>query len=125
MSGTYTIVLPWKRPLLSMNDRMHWAQKARLTRQVRDTTRLLAWGLPRGLERIEITLHYRPIDNRRRDTDNLTPVLKACADGVVDAGVVADDTPQYMTKHMSVIHTADKGRPASMWLTITIPEDRP
>lgn len=30
-----------------------------------------------------------------------------------------------MTKHMSVIHTADKGRPASMWLTITIPEDRP
>lgn len=30
-----------------------------------------------------------------------------------------------MTKHMPVIHTADKGRPASMWLTITIPEDRP
>ena len=119
MSGTYTIMLPWSKPLLSMNDRKHFMAKARLTKQIRETTRLLARGLPTGLERIEICLHYRPRDNRRRDTDNLMPVLKACADGIVDAGVVPDDTPQYMTKFMPHIHAAEKGQPGSMWLTIS------
>jgi crossover junction endodeoxyribonuclease RusA len=115
-------MLPWQKPLMSMNDRKHWSQRARLTRQMRETTRLLARGLPTELAHIEICLHYRPRDNRRRDTDNLMPVLKACADGIVDARVVPDDTPQYMTKRMPVIHPAEKGQPGSLWLTITIQE---
>ena len=121
-TGTYTIMLPWQKPLMSMNDRKHYMVKARLTRQMRETTRLLANGLPIELEHIEVCLHYRPRDNRRRDTDNLMPVLKACADGIVDARLVADDTPEFMTKHMPVIHPAEKGQPGSMWLTITIQE---
>ena len=118
MSGTYTIVLPWKRPLLSMNDRKHWRERARITKQIRETTKLLAWGIPAGHDRIEIGLHYRPRDRRRRDSDNLVPILKACADGLVDAGIVRDDTPDLMTKLMPVIHPAVSGDLGAMWLEI-------
>jgi crossover junction endodeoxyribonuclease RusA len=111
------IKLPWTTPPLSMNDRKHFMARARLTRQIRDTTHVLVKHLPKS-EHITIGLHYRPRDNRRRDVDNLMPVLKACADGVVDAGLVADDTPDLMTKRMPVIHPAVKGEPGEMWLEI-------
>ena len=42
-------------------------------------------------------------DARKRDEDNVVPTLKALCDGLVDAGVVADDTPRYMVKHMPKI----------------------
>ncbi|MFC9769179.1 hypothetical protein [Rhodococcus jostii] len=125
-TGTFgvTIALPWTTPPMSMNDRMHWARKAKLTKQIRDLTKLLVSvnAVPKS-DHITIGLHYRPRDNRRRDVDNLMPVLKACADGVVDAGVVSDDTPEFMTKHMPVIHRAVKGEPGEMWLEITGTEE--
>ena len=51
------------------------------------------------MQACQVTLHYRPRDNRRRDADNLVPTLKALCDGLVDAGLVPDDTPNYMHKH--------------------------
>lgn len=39
--------------------------------------------------------------------DNLVPTLKAAADGLVDAGVVRDDTPDLMTKVMPILHEPD------------------
>ncbi|MFC9768634.1 hypothetical protein [Rhodococcus jostii] len=123
-TGTFgvTIELPWATPPMSMNDRMHWARKAGITKGIRDTTHVLVQHLPKS-GHITIGLHYRPRDDRRRDVDNLMPVLKACADGVVDAGLVADDTPEFMTKHMPVIHPAVKGEPGRMWLEITGTEE--
>lgn len=93
------IDLPYDKPPLSMNDRQHWAIKARITAGVRRSTKRLAKAAqaPTGLEHAAVTLHYRPRDNRRRDTDNLVPVLKACCDGLVDHGLTTDDTPDLMT----------------------------
>ncbi|MGC0364784.1 crossover junction endodeoxyribonuclease RusA [Rhodococcus sp. 27YEA15] len=115
-----TIRLPYEKPPLSMNDRQHWAVKARITAGVRRSTQRLAKAAhaPVGLECVAVTLHYRPRDNRRRDTDNLMPVLKACCDGLVDHGITADDTPDLMTKHMPVIHPAVKGTPPALWLEL-------
>jgi crossover junction endodeoxyribonuclease RusA len=113
----WVIPLPWTGPLLTANQRLHWAARARLTRTVRDTVCQLAMNAripPMGA--CEVTLHWAPPDHRRRDADNPLPTLKAAADGVVDAGIVSDDTPAYMTKHMPVIEPPR--RPARMWLTI-------
>ena len=45
-------------------------------------------------------------EQRVRDAENPTPTLNACCDGLVDAGIVKDDSPQFMTKDMPVIHPA-------------------
>jgi Holliday junction resolvase RusA-like endonuclease len=37
---------------------------------------------------------------RRRDIDNAIGCLKATYDGLVDAGVVEDDTPEFMVRDM-------------------------
>jgi crossover junction endodeoxyribonuclease RusA len=95
---TWTIRLPYATPPLSLNSRMHWATKARLTREIRTTTMTLAKiaGIPR-CERVSVTLHYVPRDKRRRDEDNLFLMLKAAIDGVKDAGIVRDDDSKHVT----------------------------
>lgn len=95
----WELELPWKSPPLSLNQRMHWAVKARLTKEVR----LVGFAKARGskipdLERCSVELVWYVNDRRRRDVDNPVLTLKALCDGLVDAEVVADDTPEYMTK---------------------------
>lgn len=114
-----TMPLSFGRPPLSMNQRMHWAKKARITRELRHEAAVRARSMRLGPYRhITVTLHYQPRDNRRRDADNLVPSLKALCDGLVDAHLVPDDTPDLMTKRMPVIHPPVKGQPARTWLTI-------
>lgn len=116
--------LPYSKPPLSMNQRLHWAKRNQLTQDIRQAAKLLARlaRLPKGLEHVDVGLHYAPGDNRRRDSDNLTPILKAACDGLVDYGLTEDDTHQQMTKHMAVIHPAMKTPPgpngSRIWLTI-------
>lgn len=114
----WEVRLPWTRPPLTMNGRAHWAVRARTVREVRDTTRLLvsAARVP-FLGSCGVVLTYDPPDRRRRDADNLTATLKACCDGIVDAGVVRDDTPDLMHKHMPVIGPVTPG--GRLTLTIT------
>lgn len=98
------IVLPYTKPPLTANQRLHWAQKARLTKQIRRDTYLLARSA--GLntsDRITVRLEYYPRDRRRRDPSNLMPTQKAAVDGIVDAGLVPDDCPPYVTEHMPII----------------------
>lgn len=107
----HTLVFPWLSPPLSANQRLHWARRARLTADVRNATALLARqaGVP-AMGRCEVTLVWTVTDKRRRDTDNLYPTLKAACDGLVDAGIVPDDTPEFMVKHAPVIeHGAVRG----------------
>ena len=114
----WLIALPYRTPPLSLNQRGHWAAKARATRDVRSRA---AWLVRAArvapLARVEVQLGYTPPDRRRRDTDNLVATLKAIADGVVDAGVVPDDTPEFMSKPEPVITDPDKAR-AGLWVRL-------
>jgi crossover junction endodeoxyribonuclease RusA len=65
-----------------------------------------------------VQLHYRPRTVRRRDTDNLVALLKPVCDGLVAVGVVADDTPEFMSKPEPVIHAADRVT-YGLWVVIT------
>lgn len=116
---TWVINLPYSRPPLNMNQRLHWSKKARLTKNVRSSTFFLARSqrIP-ACEHIHVQLHYVPRDNRRRDPSNLIATQKPAIDGLVQAGVVPDDTPAYVTEAMPKIHPADTSANVRMWLTI-------
>lgn len=118
----HVLVLPWETPPLSLNQRQHWASKARVTREVRETVVWLARAshLPKAVEHCTVQLHYRPRDNRRRDTDNLTATAKPAFDGLVDYGLVPDDTPRWMDKPEPLIHRAIRGQRGRLWLVIAL-----
>lgn len=121
---TIVLVLPYKLPPLTENQRMHYHQKARIVRAVRSEVATLAREskLPRKSAHVAVSLHYAPPTNARRDADNLVPTLKAACDGLVDAGIVTDDTPAEMTKHMPVIHPKTGTGVGRLWLTIDTQE---
>lgn len=100
--SSWTVRLPYQRPPLSLNDRMHWAAKARLTKEIRSYVREFCTYRVPTLERAHITLHWVPRDRRRRDTDNPFPTLKAAIDGVKDAGIVPDDDARHVTSSVEI-----------------------
>jgi len=110
----HEIRLPWATPPLSANARNHWRKQAAIVANIRHTVATLvnvrtfsANPLPMRAEHVVVELHYWPRDRRRRDADNLFPTLKSACDGLVDARVVCDDTPQFMDKKMPILHEPD------------------
>ena len=96
---------------LSPNARKHWSAKARDAKQLRtevavtvlSVVRQQGWqDLPFSKAQLEIEVrvcrkklgadgYYRP-----RDEDNAQASLKSAIDGLVDAGVLADDTAKQL-----------------------------
>lgn len=60
-------------------------------------------GIPRNQAHVSTQLVWLTPDKRRRDEDNIVATAKAAWDGLVDYGIVPDDTPDYMTKLMPAI----------------------
>lgn len=94
------------RPPLNANQRLHWARKAEITRNLRSVSAHKVCAFP-PCNRIEVDLIWFVKDKRRRDVDNLLPTFKAMCDGIVDAGIVTDDTPEFMVKNMPQIKYVD------------------
>lgn len=122
MTRQWQLDLP-PQPYSTPNSREHWARTAEKAKSWRTAARLLALEakVPR-LDRITVHLDYWPKDRRRRDRDNLVSgVLKHCLDGLVDAGVVPDDAPEYVDARMPVIHPPRDNRQPLWLLTISEP----
>jgi len=120
---TVTIEFPQPGPLMSMNDRPHWAAKARAVRTWRTAAYVAADAtphrlLPPGL----VELHLPVPDRRRRDPMNYAPTLKACVDGLVDAGLWPDDTPEFVRTLEPTLYVVPRSAPRVVRITIT---DRP
>lgn len=100
-----------------MNDRLHWAVRARRVKEVRQAAVLLArlGKYPKGAEYVTARLEYLPAQARVRDPMNLTPTSKAVIDGLVEYGLVPDDNPQWLREDTPVIlePVPVKGRPTS------------
>ena len=109
----WVVRLPWAKPPCSANDRDHWRVKAAKVAAIRDAARYGLLHQAVGIEasyatRFAVGLTYVPRDKRRRDPDNLVvPLFKALVDGIVDAGIVPDDTPDYVLRSMPVILPPD------------------
>ncbi|MBF6339700.1 hypothetical protein IU450_27965 [Nocardia abscessus] len=90
--------------------------------------------LPKGVGYATITLHYRPRDNKPRDSVSLAPTLNAVVDGLTPQKVVKTKrgfnvhagygfVPDESTPHVStpepVIHSTERGETGALWLEIT------
>ena len=107
----WRIKLPYEVPPLTLNKSksMHWAPKAKVIKELRE----LAFWQARShkippLDRVRVMIEWRVPDKRKRDVDNPVETVKPLADGLVDAGVVPDDSWQYMEgKGVEIVY--DKG----------------
>ena len=104
---TTTFRFDWVAPPLSLNYRMHRFEKSRITKQLRALMKKKAKHLPH-MARCRVSLVWVVTDKKRRDEDNIVETLKPLCDGLVDAGVVKDDTKKFMDKDMPAIRWIDK-----------------
>jgi len=114
-----TITLPLPPKSLSPNARVHWAVKAKAVKAYRRIAACRT-GIALGLLRpywthatTQVTFYHAR--KARRDPDNLLASLKPIFDGLVDAGLLADD--EYLT-HLPVVKLIDSDNPRVV-LTIT------
>ena len=118
MTRAWQIDLP-DAEMISPNSRSHWTKRAKCAEQWRTATRLIAisTGIP-TLERVTVALDHWPKDKRRRDPDRNSLVLKWCLDGIVDAGVIADDDSTHVAEVALRMHPPRKDRVPTWLLTI-------
>lgn len=118
------IPVPGARPssmLLSANDRRHWATRSKLTRHWRGVALVACKSaINRGdlcrMDSAQIDVWFSFPTNQRRDVGNLYPTVKACVDGLVDAGLLPDDDDEHLEGPF--LHRGDRG-PCSMRFVIT------
>lgn len=100
--GSYTFTIAHRKPL-SLNDREHHHKRAARVAEWRQAAGWLSRAqVPRHLDRVHVRIRFHPPratsrSGDRRDSDNLVPTLKAVIDGLVDAGVIPDDTPDHVS----------------------------
>lgn len=85
---TFTLLIP-TREMDNSNHRTHWAVRARKQRELRAAARAACQGLPVLAGPVSLLITFWFPDSRHRDLDNLS--LKGAIDGIVDAGLIADD----------------------------------
>lgn len=97
---SWSIIFPSGMKLLTANEMRkqgHWTKFYSVIRTWRSTACLLAKEahIPQQ-QFVKIRAVYYAPDNRRRDTSNIFPTVKAVIDGIVDAGVLPDDSDKYV-----------------------------
>lgn len=106
LPGRQEVTLRLRLPRLgpSLNRRMHWAERARVTKQIREASALQArsemnrLGLTTAEGPVVLTMHVvRSLQARDVDPDNIHGTVKPCLDGCVDAGLLPDDGPRWVT----------------------------
>lgn len=95
------IAFPPPAQALTMNQRLHWAQRSKISRAWRDAAGQAAmrWVRTEGVTfpgPSIVTVALPVVGNRRRDPHNWFPTVKPIIDGLVDAGVWPDDTPAWV-----------------------------
>ncbi len=97
----------------------HWAPTRNLTGSWRHAFFVLAKAQkPVGWEQAHIIVDCR-VRHPLPDTGNNYPALKAALDGLVDAGVLPDDSPKHVLSiTMNAPTKCGKGEPESMTVTV-------
>lgn len=93
MSTTITLTPPAE--FINANQRLHHMQRAILTKAWRRAAEsaIDRLGTHRPIyKRARIVVAYRFPTNHRREVSNLQPTSKAIVDGLVDAGLLPDDS---------------------------------
>ena len=115
------IRIPAPCEFINANVSLHRMAKAKLTK----TWRQAAWVACRNIgplnPPVRIIAHIHKPRSGRWDPNNYAPTTKACIDGLVDAGLLPDDSWREVT---GPDHRRGETGPAAITLTIT-QEPRP
>jgi crossover junction endodeoxyribonuclease RusA len=97
----------------------HWAPTRNLTGAWRHAFYVLAMSQkPPKWEQAHIIADCR-VRHPLPDTGNIYPAVKAALDGLIDAGVLPDDSAKHVLSiTMRAPEKCDKGEPESMTLTV-------
>lgn len=130
---TLTVELPLPSADLSSNARVHWGKRHKATRAQRYDAWYAACQAKykaewKGDSPITVDVEYRydktATGYKARDIANALSALKAAFDGLVDAGIVPDDTRKWFRLGSFRLHTTAKelqamGKHPGVTLTIT------
>ena len=120
--STVTLDVP-REQWWTANDRLHWAQKAKRTKWIREATRLAARAAG-AYSRADLAAYVAYPRNNRADPANVAAtVLKAAIDGLVDAGVLPDDDSEHLPA-VTIRRDPPTGKPGlyRIRLVLTVPE---
>jgi len=114
------IDIPAPERLLTTNSErtLFWRERARIVKVWRQAA--WAYGVQarhRGAQWDQVRIEATPIQKtgKMADPGGHNPIVKACIDGLVDAGVIPNDTPAHVTD--VVQHSPERG-PAALRLLI-------
>jgi crossover junction endodeoxyribonuclease RusA len=110
--------------LLTSNQRLHWAAKARRTKAIRDMAFVMCKHPKRPhLPAATLEVVAKWGNRRARDAANIEPTAKAAIDGCVDAGLLVDDSQRYLKKVSYVISDETHSVPGlACYLSLTFTE---
>lgn len=114
MPDVLTVVVGTPSRVLNPNGRSHWAVKAKANKRARTESWAAAQiAMYEANEKggwVEATcqVHWYARDNRRRDKDNCLASLKPTFDGLVDAGLLKDDSA---LTHLPLVLMVDPRNP--------------
>lgn len=93
----WTIEIAGRPPTINAERSAHWRAHRAKTKEIRFAAQMLAIaeGIPRQQR---IAIHARPIlkGHRSQDVGACMPGVKAAIDGLVDAKIIPDDTPEHL-----------------------------
>lgn len=114
-----TIPLPWDNPPISANRGRNdqYAHAAKVRKVQGEAVQAIKAANPTPLVGANVTLHLRVATRHRRDTDNLSAVLKPVLDALVVCGVLPDDSWVHVPRATCEIHPPN-GEPAAMWVEL-------
>lgn len=104
MIDTWSLVLPYRTPPLTLNRHLHHMAEHRIKGEVQKAAHLIARAhrIPH-LRAITAELVWMKGDNRKADPDNMAPTMKPCLDGVKAAGVIDDDDSDHVLRSSTSI----------------------
>ena len=116
MPDVLTVMVSLPARVVSPNSRVHWAVRAKAVKK----QRIEAWASAQvamgeadekgGWREATCQAHWYARDQRRRDKDNALASLKATFDGLVDAGLLHDDSA---LTHLPLVFLVDAKNPRS------------
>jgi hypothetical protein len=116
VESTWTLIIQGKLFTLNTERGWHHHKRAKFVKQWRTASCVEAKAakVPK-MKSMEITfIPYRANRRNMADTGGHFPVAKACIDGLVDAGVIPDDGPEYVTSLTFEAPRVDGGEDRAM-----------
>src|SRR5690606_5799033 len=97
-SGEFRLELPKLANWINANDKRHWSPQAKLVKAWRHGAHIMARQakLSKGLQRVRVDAYVWKKTQVRYDPHNLMPTLKPVIDGLVDYGLLPDDSSEYL-----------------------------